>query len=186
MARFRHLPSKPKKELNRETTSCWSDPKLLINLTELGAIPLRLQWGFFMKPYALAALLCLAAPAAAEDRDEPNTLTHGMVQMTLRVGQTTQGEVFEAFGAPNITTMDAGGNEMWVYDRHATVTSDSSGGFSIGIGVGGGGSGVGGLGGLGFGKRKSKSSSSSRTMTLVIKFDAEKTVSDFRSRSSSF
>jgi hypothetical protein len=142
--------------------------------------------GLFMKPYALAALLCLAAPAAAEDRDEPNTLTHGMVQMTLRVGQTTQGEVFEAFGAPNITTMDAGGNEMWVYDRHATVTSDSSGGFSIGIGVGGGGSGVGGLGGLGFGKRKSKSSSSSRTMTLVIKFDAEKTVSDFRSRSSSF
>lgn len=130
------------------------------------------------------ALLALVSPTVA--KDSANTLTHGMVQMTLRVGQTTQAQVLEAFGAPNITTMDAGGDEMWVYDRHATVTSDSSGGFSIGLGVGGGGDGVAGGGVLGFGKKKSKSSSSSRTMTLVIKFNSAKVVSDFRSRSSSF
>lgn len=134
---------------------------------------------------AFAAAM-LTSPAIAWAEDEPGTLTHGMVQMTLRVGQTTQGQVLESFGAPNITSIDASGQEMWVYDRHATVTSDSSGGFSIGLGIGGGGDSVGGGGLLGFGKRKSKSSSSSRTMMLIIKFDDRKVVSDFKSRSSSF
>jgi len=109
-----------------------------------------------------------------------------MVQMTVKVGQTSQAEILETFGAPNIMTMDATGAEMWVYDRHATVTSDSSGGFSIGLGIGGGGGDVGGGGGLGFGKHKSKSETSTRSMTLIIKFNGQKIVSDFRSRSSSF
>lgn len=139
-----------------------------------------------MKIRLVLAATLLAAPGVALAKDAPNTLTHGMVQITLRVGQTTQAQVLDSFGAPNITTMDAGGDEMWVYDRHATVTSDSSGGFSIGLGLAGGGDGVGGAGVLGFGKKKSKSSSSSRTMTLVIKFNSAKVVSDFRSRSSSF
>jgi len=39
---------------------------------------------------------------------------------------------------------------------------------------------------LGFSNRKSKSTQSSRAMTLIIKFDANKVVSDFKSRSSSF
>jgi len=136
-----------------------------------------------------AAIAVLAStPGVARNKDEatdPNMLTTGMVQMTLRVGTTTQAEIIETFGAPNITTMDSSGNQMWVYDRHATVTTDSSGGFSIGI-LAGGGSDVGVGGGLGFGKRKSKSTTSSRTMTLVIKFDGRGVVSDFKSRSSSF
>lgn len=134
---------------------------------------------------ALVSFGC-AMPVAANAEDEPNTLTHGMVQMTLRVGETTQVEVLETFGGPNVTSIDASGQEVWVYDRHATVTSDSSGGFNIGLGIGAGGDGVGGGGILGFGKKKSKSSSSSRTMMLIIKFDDRKVVSDFRSRSSSF
>ncbi|MBB5687210.1 hypothetical protein [Sphingobium boeckii] len=134
----------------------------------------------------LVAAAMLVAPALVLAADNANTLTHGMVQMTLRVGETRQSEILETFGAPNITTMDGSGQEMWVYDRHATVASDSSSGFSIGMLLGGGGGDVGGGGGLGFGKKKSKSSQSSRTMTLIIKFDAKKTVSDFKSRSSSF
>ncbi|UNK77890.1 hypothetical protein MNQ96_09810 [Sphingopyxis granuli] len=145
-----------------------------------------------MKPIIMVAagLAILAAtPAQARKKDEPsdpNMLTQGMVQMTLRVGTTTQAEIIDTFGAPNITTMDASGQQMWVYDRHATVMSDSSGGFSIGILGGAGGGGGGALGGLGFGKRKSESSTSTRSMTLVIKFDSRGVVSDFKSRSSSF
>lgn len=145
-----------------------------------------------MKRYLaiLAAIaVATAVPAHAlkkqEEANDPNMLTQGMVQMTIRVGTTTQAEIIEAFGAPNITTIDASGNQMWVFDRHATVTTDSSGGFSVGL-LAGGGSDVGVGGGLGFGKRKSKSTTSSRTMTLVIKFDSQGVVSDFKSRSSSF
>ena len=132
------------------------------------------------------ALAILSAPAAAQNAEVSNKLTHGMVQLTVKVGQTSQMEVLEAFGGPNITTVDGTGQEVWIYDRHATVSSDSASGFSIGMMIGGGGSGVGAGGGLGFGKKKSKSEQSSRSMTLIIKFDRQKIVSDFRSRSSSF
>jgi len=134
----------------------------------------------------LVGLGLLAVAAEGKPRGEANSLTHGMVQMTLRMGQTTQMEVLDSFGAPNITTIDGEGREVWVYDRHATVSMDSSSGFSIGMLVGAAGGDVAGGGGLGFGKRKSKSSQSSRTMTLVIKFGPDKRVVDFKSRSSSF
>lgn len=133
-----------------------------------------------------AALALVAAPVGAAAKDQPNMLTSGMVNMTLKVGETSQAQILETFGAPNITTIDGNGAEMWVYDRQATVTSSSSSGFSIGMLLGAGGGGVAGGGGLGFGKRKNKEESSSRTMTLIIKFDDRKIVSDFKSRSSSF
>ncbi len=134
----------------------------------------------------LAAAFVATVPAGASAKDDPNTLTHGMVQMNLKVGTTTQAQIIEAFGGPNITTIDGSAQEMWVYDRHATVSYDKTSGFSIGLFGGGGGGGAAGLGGLGFSNKKSRSSQSSRAMTLVIKFDANKVVSDFQSRSSSF
>ena len=134
----------------------------------------------------LAAAFAATVPAGVSAKDDPNTLTHGMVQINLKVGTTTQAQIIEAFGGPNITTIDGSGQEMWVYDRHATVSYDKTSGFSIGLFGGGGGGGAAGLGGLGFSNKKSRSSQSSRAMTLVIKFDANKVVSDFQSRSSSF
>lgn len=132
-----------------------------------------------------ASCLPLQSVGAAE-KPSSNALTQGVVQMTLKVGETTQAEVLEIFGGPNISTVDGNGDEMWVYDRHATVSSNESGGFSIGLGLIGGGSGVGAGGGLGFGKSKSKAETSTRSMTLIIKFGKNKVVSDFKSRSSSF
>lgn len=135
----------------------------------------------------IAFVIAIALTASVADaKENVDPLTQGMVQLTVRVGQTRQSEILETFGAPNITSMDGGGQEMWVYDRHATVASDSSSGFSIGMLLGGGGGGVGGGAGLGFGKNKSQSQQSTRTMTLIIKFDNNKIVSDFKSRSSSF
>lgn len=145
-------------------------------------------YGFQRAALRIASIVALSvcAPALAEKGDAANTLTHGMVQMTLKVGQTSQLDVAEAFGAPNITTIDGQGQEVWIYDRHATVTASKESGFSIGMLVGAGGGNVGGGAGLGFGTSKSKASQSSRTMTLIIKFNAEKVVSDFKSRTSSF
>ncbi|QXQ08600.1 hypothetical protein KX816_14690 [Sphingosinicellaceae bacterium] len=118
--------------------------------------------------------------------DSANTLTHGMVQMNLHIGTTTQTDVAEAFGSPNIMTIDGLGQEVWIYDRQATVSSSSASGFSIGMLVGGGGGGAGGGAGLGFGSAKNKSIQTQRTMTLIIKFGSDKRVIDFKSRSSSF
>ncbi|HSK39563.1 MAG TPA: hypothetical protein VK943_07330 [Arenibaculum sp.] len=47
--------------------------------------------------------------------------------MNLVVGQTTQAQVLEVFGAPNIVTMDGQRNEVWSYQRHATVSQSTAG-----------------------------------------------------------
>ncbi len=95
--------------------------------------------------------------------------------MNLVVGQTSQAQVLEVFGAPNIVTLDGQRNEVWSYQRHATV-SQASGQQSYWTVV---------L--FGSGQYASGFQETQRTLTLIIKFDPKtKIVSDFHSRSSDF
>ena len=132
-----------------------------------------------MKRFVASGVLALAVAACATTTPTPvdtrnSALTQGNVQLNLREGHTTKAQVLEAFGAPNITTRDASGSEVWTYQRHASVSqSNSSSGFWT-ILLAGGGSSASGF------------SESSRTMTLIIKFDGNDVVSDFRSRTSDF
>ena len=111
----------------------------------------------------------LAGCATSSNRGN-SPLTHGNVQLNLKTGVTTQSDVLEKFGSPNITTIDGQGREVWTYQRHATVSKSSSGYATI-ILAGGSASGF---------------EQSSRTMTLIIKFGPDKVVSDFNSMYSSF
>ena len=133
---------------------------------------------------AAAGVLTLAACAPAPIKPvttRNSELTHGNVQMNLKVGETSQTQVLEVFGAPNITSMDGSGQEVWTYQRAATVTqSTSSKGFWTVLLTGEAGL----LGGQS--RQASGLEQTQRTMTLIIKFDDKKTVSDFRSRSSEF
>jgi outer membrane protein assembly factor BamE (lipoprotein component of BamABCDE complex) len=101
-------------------------------------------------------------------------LTHGNVQLSIRVGQTTKADILERFGSPNITTRDGQGREVWTYQRSAQVSQSSGkvGYWNI----------------LLFGEagRNSGFESSSQMITLIIKFDKSDIVADFRSRTSSF
>ena len=101
-------------------------------------------------------------------------LTHGNVQLNLKIGETNQTQVLEAFGAPNIMSIDGSGQEVWTYQRAATVaqSSSSSGYWTILL--------------AGGGREASGFEQTQRTMTLIIKFNNAKIVSDFRSRSSEF
>ena len=110
----------------------------------------------------------------AETQETSNRLTHGQVQLTLKKGITTQNEVLEIFGAPNIVTTDSTGLEVWTYQKHAIVEkSDSSNVYGTII-----------L--FGAGNKATGFEKSSRTMTLIIKFDENKKVIDFKSMSTSF
>lgn len=115
---------------------------------------------------------CASAPNPVEQRN--SALTHGNVQLNLSVGKTTQAEVLEKFGSPNITTMDGARNEIWSYQRHATVSQSAGSASAWSIVLFGGGQYAEGF------------QQSQRTITLIIKFDANHVVSDFRSRSSDF
>lgn len=115
---------------------------------------------------------CATAPGPVDQRN--SALTQGNVQLNLQVGVTTKAEVLEKFGSPNITTRDGGGQEVWSFQRMATVSQSSSSSSYWTILLAGGSRSAEGF------------SQSSRTMTLIIKFDNRDVVSDFRSRTSDF
>jgi hypothetical protein len=123
---------------------------------------------------ALALAAFGSAPGAAAPAAPSNPLTPGNVTLYLRVGQTSQAEVLQVFGAPNIVTQDGERHEVWSYQRHASVTreTDTGGYFNIII--------------AGTGSGHTSVEQTQRTMTLIIKFDANHIVSDFQSRASEF
>jgi outer membrane protein assembly factor BamE (lipoprotein component of BamABCDE complex) len=109
-------------------------------------------------------------------------LTHGNVQMNLKVGETTQAQVLDVFGAPNITTIDGTGQEVWTYQRAATVEqSASSSGFWTILLTGGGSAATAGQSQYASGFEQTQ-----RMLTLIIKFSDASVVTDFRSRASEF
>lgn len=123
---------------------------------------------------AISILLggCVSPPKPLTDRN--SQLTQGNVQMNLVVGKTTKADVLENFGSPNITTRDGAGREVWSYQRAAQISQSSSqsGYWTILL--------------AGQSTTASGFESSSRMLTLIIKFDSNDIVTDFRSRTSNF
>ncbi len=122
-----------------------------------------------------ATLLLPACVTPPEPLTKQNSsLTQGNVQLTMVVGETTKAMVLETFGAPNITTRDGAGREVWTYQRAAQVSQSSSqkGYWTLIL--------------AGQSSRTSGFESSARMTTLIIKFDANDVVTDFRSRTSTF
>ncbi len=127
--------------------------------------------------FGTALVLSAVQPLAAKDKpvDSRNSpLTQGNVQMNVKVGETSKAQILETFGAPNITTRDGSGQEVWSYQRHASISQSSSSNSFWTVLLAGG------------GKSASGFSETMRTMTLIIKFGSYDVVSDFRSRTSDF
>lgn len=106
-----------------------------------------------------------------------SNLTAGQVSLTLKKGVTTQAEVLQTFGAPNIVTQNSSGEDIWEYQRQATVTNSTSNSAYATIIF------------FGAASRSSGLEESSKTITLIIKFRAIngiKTVVGFSSRYTSF
>ena len=115
---------------------------------------------------------CVPAQEPVTTRN--STLTQGNVQLHLKVGETTKAEVLNVFGSPNVTTRQGDGLEVWSYQRSAQVSQSTSQDAYFTILLAG----------------QSGSSSgfqtSSRMITLIIYFDAQDVVVDFKSRTSDF
>jgi len=140
----------------------------------------------------LIVMLSLSACKTVEDhirgvRDNTtDKVTVGKVQAEIKTGMSGA-EVATILGSPNIVTTDEERREVWIYDKFATesINSSSSNGISIlFLGLVSDFS----VGGATGGSRSSSgaSSKSQRTMTIIIKYDNEKKVRDFAYHSSSF
>lgn len=138
-------------------------------------------------PVVLIAAGCSTAPQHRADvqDDSADRVTVGVVQKDIYVGMPGSA-VIAAIGSPNVVTTNEDRNEVWVYDKFATdvVHSKSSGGvWGIIFGP------IGSAGSAAFGNARQSSgatSTSQRTLTIVIRFDAERRVSDFAYHASRF
>lgn len=122
----------------------------------------------------IAFTACAQSPATTPVDNRNSALTQGNVQLNVAVGTTTKSEVLETFGAPNVTTRDGSGQETWSYQRAATASQSASSESAWSV--------------IFYGESREASgfSQTSRMMTLIIKFDENDVVSDFKSRESNF
>ena len=134
------------------------------------------------------------AADAPQQAARPGRLSYGTVTSTVKKNETTQAELLELFGGPNISTTDASGLETWVYERSASET-DTSGSsdaknlnafFGAGGNVGGAAIGGGVAGGSRSTSDRSRTTNSVRNLTVIVKFNPDKTVRDYSVRQSTF
>lgn len=120
---------------------------------------------------------CESASKQAQDAQAAQNsdahLTLGTIESQLHKGMSNA-SVVEIFGPPNIITTDDQHQEVWVYDRIATMRTHSNSGGWATIAI------------LGLGNNANTSSTSQRTLTLIVKFDQDHRVRDYSYRYSNF
>ena len=123
---------------------------------------------------ALAAVFVLGCAHTPPVITESN-LTPGMAKRTIAKGATTQGEVLEVFGPPDqVTHRDD--LQIWTYDKVRYDLESSSGFLTVFAAAGG--SNIVGAGGAGLSGRRVTSSSTSTI--LILYFDSNDVVQDYR------
>jgi outer membrane protein assembly factor BamE (lipoprotein component of BamABCDE complex) len=134
----------------------------------------------------LATAVCISGiTGCATNPATTSPLVQARVSVLLKKGVTTQQEVLEKLGPPNIITTDGGGLESWTYQKHS-VTGGSAGAAIEGGGVTSNPSGflksgflAGSLGGSAYAQ-------TSKTVTLTVKFNRRNVVEDYKSLYTSF
>lgn len=128
-----------------------------------------------MKGWHAIAIMAIGLGLAGCATTSVSRITPGTAKKFIQPGRTHQIEVVEIFGPPNIVTR-RDGLEMWVYDKVSSRQTRSA----FGIGGGGGGAGSGGAGGGLVGGGLSASTRSETTVMLIVYYDANDVVSDYK------
>jgi hypothetical protein len=156
----------------------------------------------------------LPSPESRSDvQTKASTLTPGMVGKSIQKGKTTQAEIMETFGPPDMVTR-SGAGEMWGYDKVSREVAEaatgartgaaSASGAQMGGGAGGlvGGAGAGVLGGVlgGIGgssgqaaaqsqqqsQEQSRRTETTTTVFLLVYYNEKGVVTDYRLSATKF
>jgi len=127
----------------------------------------------------------VSTPNAPPSQNDP--LSYGAVTSTVKKGVTTQEEIVRLFGPPNITTVNAGGEEVWVYDRISN-TSQQNGSSEARFNAFFGLKATGDKEATANANATSAQTStlSTRTLTVIVNFDSTKKVKDYSARATQF
>ena len=112
----------------------------------------------------------LVSCTSAQKAPQKSNLTPGVVKSAVKKGVTSQTEILQLIGSPNIISKNKEGEEVWTYSRQSFDAE--SGSFGGGLFLFGGG--------------KAFSSSASASFDLIITFDSRNIVKDYSLVSSQF
>ena len=101
--------------------------------------------------------------ASSNKAPQKSNLSFGTIKSSIVKGKTSQSEVVQLLGSPNIVTKNKDNEEVWTYSRQST--DSESGGFGGGL--------------LVFGGNKAFSSQSSNSFDLIITFNSKDIVRDY-------
>jgi len=130
------------------------------------------------------------AVSAPPAQSGASALSYGSVTSTVIKGKTTQADLLQMFGGPNISTVDNQGLETWVYERSVSQTDVTAknqnwqAAANLGAAFGNFQAGASASGGQG--SAAATTSTSFRSLTVITKFNADKTVKDYSVRASQF
>lgn len=106
--------------------------------------------------------------------EQKSNLTVGMIKKEIIKGKTTQNDIITLFGAPNIITTNARGNEVWNYSKssYQAGAERKNSGWSLLL--------------LGSSKSSALSNASTASMDLIVTFDSNGIVEDYKVISAAF
>ena len=117
-----------------------------------------------MKIFLLMSFFLVSISCSTHEKPvQKSNLTFSNVKKGIVKRKTTQTEIIQMLGSPNLTTRNQKGEEVWTYSRQSTDAE--SGGSFFGI--------------LLAGSNKAFSSTSSATFDLIITFDSKEIVEDY-------
>jgi outer membrane protein assembly factor BamE (lipoprotein component of BamABCDE complex) len=126
--------------------------------------------------FGMAAFLLVAACSSPPPPPEASrgNMTYAAAKSNLVAGKTTQADVLGIFGSPNMATKNSAGGEVWDYSRMSSsrYAKDSSAYATLVI--------------LGAGSNSSFANTSSSSFDLIITFDNNDVVKDYKVVTSSY
>jgi hypothetical protein len=105
---------------------------------------------------------CATFPAAKEPVEKSN-LTVGTIKTKIIKGQTTQAEILQLFGSPNLVTKNRANNEVWNYNRMSFESKTGEDGGTL----------------LLWGGSRAMSTTTTRSFDLIIEFTENNIVKDY-------
>ena len=111
----------------------------------------------------IVASVFFAGCASSNKAPQKSNLSFGTIKSSIVKGKTSQSEVVQLLGSPNIVTKNKNNEEVWTYSRQSTDSEE--GGFGGGLFV--------------FGGSKAFSSQSSNSFDLIITFSEKDIVRDY-------
>lgn len=117
-----------------------------------------------------ATLTGCASYGTTKEPVEKSNLTMGMVKHSIIKGKTTQAEILQMFGAPNLVTKNRANHEVWNYNKMAFEAKTGQDSMTLIL----------------FGGSRAASTTTSKSFDLILEFDENDMVKDYSVISASF